>query len=490
MEVISPTQVLAGDLFNANTYLFTPPTTGTMGLGTWTSPPSTTTLTKLGDDQSDEETWVKLPDGSILSYSIFSSINSNSFQAQRYIPASQTWINASTLNLSSAPSTPVLLSDGPSANPLEGDELGPAFLLPQNGQVIYFGANGNTAYYDPTSGIWTAGPAEPTRVINGTPTQLVATDDPAAVLPNGDILLSLSPLVTSPKFDQGTPAFVYDYNPVTQTFTDVTPGITAAGGSQVNQGAFQLNMLVLPNGQVLMGDSAGAVQIYTELGTSAPQNTWRPVITSIAGTGTYTLTGTQLNGLDEGSTYGDDNETASNYPIVQLTSTSGSIYYARTFDWSSTGVATGSTPETVNFVLPTGMPVGTYTLAVIANGISSAGQSFTVSPVNVTSQVSAEVSGLVYSRATQTFGGTITITNLGTTNLFGTLDFEVTGLPAGVTLANASGIAPDGNPYIAINLAGGILAPGGSITFTVLFSDPTRVSIIYGFLVFDENTNG
>ncbi len=257
------------------------------------------------------------------------------------------------------------------------------------------------------------------------------------------------------------------------------------GGKPVGPGAYLLNMLVLPSGQVLMGNLSGAVQIYTESATSAPQNAWRPTITNITGSGTYTLTGTQLNGLDEGSTYGDDDESASNYPIVQLTSTSsGSVYYARTLNWSSTGVATGSTPEMVNFVT-TGIPPGSYSLAVIANGISSAAQSFTVTPTNVTSQVSVSKSGLVYNRATQLFGGTVSITNTGTITLIGTLEFEVTGLPAGINLANASGTASDGNPYISLNLASGGLAPGQSITFTVLFKNPKLLSFAYGFLVFD-----
>ena len=43
---------------------------------------------------------------------------------------------------------------------------------------------------------------------------------------------------------------------------------------------------------------------------------------------------------------------ATNYPIVQLTNASGQVSYARTANWSSTGVATGSTPETVDFTLP------------------------------------------------------------------------------------------------------------------------------------------
>jgi hypothetical protein len=484
IEVLSDGTVLAGYFNGGTTYLYNPAT------NSWTNTAGSKLPASAGD-ASDEETWVKLPDGSILSYSIFSSMNASTFQAQRYIPASQMWVNASTLNTSNPQSAPLLLSDGPAATPLEGAELGPAFLLPENGQVIYFGANGNTAYYDPSSGIWTGGPAEPTRMMsNGTYVRLAATDDPGAVLPNGDILLTLSPLVTSPNFTQGTPAFVYEYNPVTQTFTDVTPGGATTGGQTINQSAFQLNMVVLPSGQVLMGNSSGSVQIYTESATSAPQSAWQPVITNITGggNGTFTLTGTQLNGLDDGATYGDDDESASNYPIIQLTNTSGSVYYARTSNWSSTGVATGSASETVTFTLPASLPPGTYNLAVIANGIPSASWSFTVGPVNVTSQVSVSQSGLVYNRATQLFGGTITITNTGSASFIGTLEFEVTGLPAGITLANASGTAPDGNPYILISLPNGIFAPGQSITFSIYFKDPNKISFNYGFIIWVPDT--
>ena len=113
----------------------------------------------------------------------------------------------------------------------------------------------------------------------------------------------------------------------------------------------------------------------------------------------------------------------------------------------------------------------------------------TVLAQNVTGQVGVSKSGLVYNRATQLFGGTMTVTNTGTTNLIGTLEFELTGLPAGVTLANASGIAPDGNPYISINLPNGVLVPGQSITFTVLFKNPKLLGFTYGILAFDENAS-
>ena len=136
---------------------------------------------------------------------------------------------------------------------------------------------------------------------------------------------------------------------------------------------------------------------------------------------------------------------------------------------------------------------GTVTFTIVAVDSVGAGttQSYTltINPSNVTPQVSVSSSGLVYSRATQLFGGAITITNTGTTSLIGTLEFELTGLPAGVTWANASGIAADGNPFILITLPNGILAPGQSFTFSVYFKNPNHISFVYGFLVLDENAS-
>ena len=61
-EVLPNGTVLAGYLSGPQTYVYNPTT------NTWTA-----TGTKLLNDRSDEETWVKLPDGSILSYDIFAS---------------------------------------------------------------------------------------------------------------------------------------------------------------------------------------------------------------------------------------------------------------------------------------------------------------------------------------------------------------------------------------------------------------------------------
>src|SRR5207245_10000958 len=54
-----------------------------------------------------------------------------------------------------------------------------------------------------------------------------------------------------------------------------------------------------------------------------------------------------------------------------LTDSDGNVSFARTFNWSSTGVATGSSLQSVQFTLPPGRASGTYLVSVIANGIAS-----------------------------------------------------------------------------------------------------------------------
>jgi hypothetical protein len=349
-EVLPNGQVLAGYLIGPQTYLYDP------SRNLW-SP----TGFKLRNDPSDEETWVKLPDDSILSYDIYASIRDNRFEAQRFIPSTDKWVDASTLDPSNPPG---LLS-----TPDVGYELGPALLLP-NGNAVFFGAQGNTAIYSPVTDTWTAGPTEPTGInARGQTVQLVAADAPGAMMPNGDVLLGLSPegtLDNTGTYTFPPPTWIYEFNPVTNTFTDVTP-------SNVNLKIASnfTTLLVLPTGQVLLSSTSGKLDVFTPDGS--PNPAWQPTIRNITdnGNNVFTLTGTQLNGISEGASYGDDNEMASNYPIIRLTDANGNVSFARTFNWSSTGVATGSTPESVQFTLPAADAPGPYLVFVIANGIAS-----------------------------------------------------------------------------------------------------------------------
>jgi hypothetical protein len=94
--------------------------------------------------------------------------------------------------------------------------------------------------------------------------------------------------------------------------------------------------------------------------------------------GTFLLKGLQLNGISEGASYGDDAEMYSNYPIIRLTDANGNVFYTRTYNWSSTGVASGRLKETVDFTLPPGIQAGDYSLQVIGCGIASNPVTFTV----------------------------------------------------------------------------------------------------------------
>jgi hypothetical protein len=134
-----------------------------------------------------------------------------------------------------------------------------------------------------------------------------------------------------------------------------------------------LRLFVAPTGQVLMTTSAD-LKVYVYTAPGGPPNRLRPRVEGIAynGGGLFTLSGQQLNGQNAGSSYGDDAESDQNYPLVSLEDKAGHVFYARTTNWSSTGVATGTSRETVNFTLPASLTVpGVYKVTVTAAGISS-----------------------------------------------------------------------------------------------------------------------
>jgi hypothetical protein len=328
--------VLAGYIFGPQTYIYDPVA------NTWSQ-----AATKLRGDRSDEETWLELPDGSILSYDVFSSIAGGVGAAQRYLPSSNTWVDAGTV--------PVLLS-----STSVSDELGPAFLLP-DGRVFFMGGNSNTAYYTPATNSWAAGPA--------IPGSLGADDAPGAMLPDGKILF----IADTPLF-QG-PSHIFEFDPGTNTYTDLSSLLPA---SFLSGGSFGYRMLVLPTGQVLINNGSSQLYVYTPDLPAVASGVPRISTISVNPDGSLLLTGTLLNGISEGAAYGDDAEMSTNYPIVRLTDSSNHVFYARTFGWSSDAVATGTAPGSTNFALPAGLPAGIYSVSVVANGIASPPVSLTV----------------------------------------------------------------------------------------------------------------
>lgn len=80
----------------------------------------------------------------------------------------------------------------------------------------------------------------------------------------------------------------------------------------------------------------------------------------------------------QGAAYGDDYQSASNYPLIRIiNNATGHVFYTRTHDFSSIGVATGSAIVSTEFDVPTKIEKGASQLEVVTNGIAS-------SPVSVT----------------------------------------------------------------------------------------------------------
>jgi hypothetical protein len=118
------------------------------------------------------------------------------------------------------------------------------------------------------------------------------------------------------------------------------------------------------------------------------------------------------------------------------------------------------------------------------NNVDSAPlRSFTLdNPVNITAQLSWYASGLVYNRATQSFNGTLKLSNNTAGAIAGPVYLVLDGLPSGVTLQNASGLR-NGKPYITL----GGLAAGSSVSTALVFKNPANLSLTYTPVVYTGN---
>jgi hypothetical protein len=318
-------------------------------------------------DPNDEEGWTLEPSGQLLTVDAWGVGGTELFN-----PGSNSWSFAGA----TAPG-------GNPLNPFPIVELGPQAEMPGGNTFVVGGgtstdeypaacttnADTQTALYQykaGTAGTWSAGPPIPT-IGNE---QYASTDGPAATLPDGNVLFDASACT----YNIPTHFFVYDAG------SNTLSQIPDAPDAQ-NDTSYQTRMLALPNGQVLYNDGSSQMEVYTAGGT--PKGAWKPSISSLSSKtlspgGTYSLSGTQLAGLDPGATYGDDVQDNTNFPLVRITnSATGAVTYARTTNWSSVSIAPGTSSST-NFTLPSGTPKGKSTLEVVANGIASSPSPVTV----------------------------------------------------------------------------------------------------------------
>jgi hypothetical protein len=410
--------ILVGNLANANSYLYNTATDSWARSGT-----------KVYADQSDEEGWVKLADGTVLTYDLFESAAALGSYAEKYNPGTGMWSSISPSDGSASGTIPQLSSRA------LGSELGPILRL-QDGRVLVIGTTQHTALFNPSATplpAWAAG-SDIMGTLNGIASPFGADDAPAAILPNGHVILAadagasaftssgnitaasniitnipstailqvgwsvsgtgipVSSSVTSVDSPSqihinnnaaattagvaitfgGTfspPTQLFDFNPGTGAISPLSPAIP--DGRLTTSAAFPMRMLILPTGQLLFSDASSQAWAYTPDG--APNPALRPVINGVTynGSGNFTLTGKQLNGQSAGAAYGDDDQMDTNYPIIRMVNTTGSVFYARTTNWSSVGVDGGSTTETVNFTLHPSVTAENYSVIVSGAGISS-----------------------------------------------------------------------------------------------------------------------
>ncbi len=314
--------------------------------------PTTNTWSSLSpkgkSDFDAEEGWTLLANGTILTADVQNAPNSEIYSTT----PKKKWVSAgSTIVDLHSPSPFGCINYGPKGKLCyyPPGEIGPQILRP-DGTVFVTGSYtntgngaGHTAIYDSLAGGWTVGPDFP----NGDN----AGDSFAVLLTNGDVLV---------EGDSGQ-GYIWDGNTFKAT--------NYLGGA----------LMVLPTGQILVTGNSAAV--YNSAGTY--QSSWQPAITSCPTTvtrgSTYSISGTQFNGLSQANHFGDEYETATNYPLVRITNNAtGHVFYARTHGHSTMGVATGSAIVSTNFDVSAATETGASTLAVVANGIPSAPFSITV----------------------------------------------------------------------------------------------------------------
>jgi len=325
----------------------------------------------------DEETWTLLADGSVLTVDV-----STPPYTERYVPSLDIWVSAGTTK-SDLPLTTIT---DPTGTVVDVDEIGPEMLLP-DGRLFAIGATGQTGLYTPppagsdprTPGSWAEGPAFPADTSPGHvwPT-LTASDAPAVLQTNGKVLLTAGILYEDTAGPQP------GYFSKNMTFLEFDPAANALSAFSAvpfspssAPSTYVARFLLLPTGQILLTTTGSEIYIYTpDAASNNPPAAWKPANISVASDMyigySYTVSGTQLNGLSQAVAYGDDAQMATNYPIVQLTNpATGRVAYARSYDFSTMGVATGDAVQSCTIDIPSDLAAGEWNLVVIANGIPS-----------------------------------------------------------------------------------------------------------------------
>jgi len=366
--------------------------------------PATNSLVALNPpgklDGNDEEGWNLLPDntflavdaGLVATFELFDPV-ANSWSHPGSSP--NMFVNGSTTDTLNITDFPSLSARSPSF------EVGPAVLRP-DGKLVYFSGNesGQNGLYDSAAGTWSRSGDMDFPQDTATGTQISVPDGPAALLPNGDVLVLASRMGKVDCLEDGSPPMGFTicgtFNAPATVFRfkfDLTTGTTleklGTSDQPANAGsiaAFEGRFLVLPTGEVLFTtqDAVAGAQIYSNGET--PLDAWRPVITTgptfvNPGSVNNPISGRLFTGFSQGAGYGDDTQSYTNYPLVRITNNgTNHVVYAKTHSHSRMGLVSITNTDTVStqFDVPSGTELGASCLQVVVNGIASVCQTVTV----------------------------------------------------------------------------------------------------------------
>jgi hypothetical protein len=367
-------------------------------------PGNTVTYTIVGAaskaDPSSEENFTLLPNGMVLTIdntcitrvaapppppanpTVCQVYNTNT---ELFNQGSGTWSSAGTL--------PAALTNDAGMKNIQ-PEAGPLVSIGFN-MAVQFGANNNTAVFsyrganpNPPGSSWILGPAFPAG-------QFVF-DGPAALLPNGNILVQTGGAFTQPslmwEFQSSTLTPSNFVAPPASLAANVPPCNDAALANVVSFGG---RMLVLPTGQILWSQGQASTtaninctSVYTTNVAGNPNPVMRPKphINNISnntltrGTNNYVLTGSMFKGVSQGASYGNDAQMATNWPLVRITNNASThVCWGRTHDWEITTSTQFDVPATSTGtggnadwpLLENQCETGASTLVVITNGLVS-----------------------------------------------------------------------------------------------------------------------
>jgi hypothetical protein len=159
-----------------------------------------------------------------------------------------------------------------------------------------------------------------------------------------------------------------------------------------------------------------------------------------------------------------------------------------------TAFQTNTTATSATFSGQVGHTYGFYSIATDLVGNVEGAKTAAEANTTVTSltmltsaQVSVTASGLAYSRVSQTYSGTATLTNISGASINGPFQLVLTSLTSGVTLTDGTGTF-NGSSYITVPSVSA-LAAGQSATVNLRFSDPSNAKINFTPVVYSGSFN-